>query len=147
VTSNPRFPKNSVGPGGCFCAARIFWAIFVKPVLEAPVVVTVPSSLVAVVVMAGRPAKSSPNSPSCQTRNRWKTGYSPSLINNLRPSRLRSDKAIAASFASGVAKSTYAKLSKNKPIVQNKGENKIPTQSLLWVQHRSEEPSKAYVSS
>ena len=118
VTSNPRFPKNNVGPGGCFCVDSILRAVLVRPVLRAPgvdadasgVVAVVPSPSTAV-VLAGRPEKSSPCGPQISHERRGRNRMlSPSLINNRRPSRFRSDKVIATSFASGVAKSTYAKL-------------------------------------
>ena len=96
----------------------ILRAVLVRPVLRAPGVDADASSVVAVapspstaVVLAGRPEKSSPGCPRISHESsKINRTSSPSLINSRRPSRFRSDKVIATSFASGVAKSTYAKL-------------------------------------
>ena len=58
VVSKPRFPRNSVGPGGCFCTLSIFCAVLVCPVVFAPAGASAPSAAAG----AGRPVKSSPKS-------------------------------------------------------------------------------------
>ncbi len=112
VVSNPRLPKKSVGPGGCFCTRRIFC-----PVFEMPAIAGVPASAPSApgaATGAGRPLKSSPaNSRMKHEHSVMRMdprGNIPSVMSRRRPSRLFSDIVIATVFASGVAKSTYAKL-------------------------------------
>jgi len=86
---------------------KIFWAVF-ECVLCARtgslIVMSAPAA-------AGRPAKSSPRIwTELMETLRTKETSSPSFMSNFRPTRGCSDKAIAAVFASGVAKSTYANL-------------------------------------
>ena len=102
VVSNPRLPKKSVGAGGCFCAERIFCANLEWPFPGA----LGPSSDVP--GFRGRPAKLSPEGGKFQVVQSKEENeiYIPSLIRRRRPSRGDSVIRMAASLASGVAKST-----------------------------------------
>lgn len=109
VVSKPRFPRNNVGAGGCFCTRKIFCWVFVKLPVNLPVTGSlelsdVPSPPLGV----GRPAKSPPMYPQCKlnVRREGRSSYVPSLISKLRPWSSRSERAIAVTFASDVAKST-----------------------------------------
>jgi hypothetical protein len=107
-----------VGPAGCFCARKIFWAVLDVPDLFfiAESASAVGASNGSVALGVGRPVKSVPKMGSQRSLEAelisTMNARLPSLISNFRPSRSFSEYVMALFLASGVAKSTYANLRK-----------------------------------